>query len=434
MAAKFPEFDILALALAPLDLPMQDLDDQEDFALSKKENEERFGAPVRDNDLARAIEERIPDKTKKTTQWAYSVWQSWCEVRCVTQPLREMPVSDIDQHLSRFIMEARRQNGSPYPPKTLYQLVCGLQRYLRESARPEVAIFDDKNPTFDTSRKVLDARMKKLTSEGVGTVTRSAQPLSPEHEGILWSKGLFSIKTAEGLTNAVFWYNCKCFGLRGGDEHRQLVVEQYTIGGDHAGRFLRFVGRSSKNVQGGLKQRNVKSKDLKIYASPSLGERCVVDIFSTYMALIPRNGSFYRRPIKGSSAPPRYSAQVIGKNFLQTIVARFCAKAGFEGNFTNHSGKVTCATTLFSKNFDEQLIQRQTGHRSNAVRVYKRPTTAHDVAVSNALQPPPQKAEEKKLDDGQQACCSYSAHRSQPQNIDCTLVPQGVSINISINQ
>ena len=80
MAAKFPEFDILALALAPLDLPMQDLDDQEDFALSKKENEERFGAPVRDNDLARAIEERIPDKTKKTTQWAYSVWQSWCEV------------------------------------------------------------------------------------------------------------------------------------------------------------------------------------------------------------------------------------------------------------------------------------------------------------------------------------------------------------------
>ena len=84
MAAKFPEFDILALALAPLDLPMQDLDDQEDFALSKKENEERFGAPVRDNDLARAIEERIPDKTKKTTQWAYSVWQSWCEVRCVT--------------------------------------------------------------------------------------------------------------------------------------------------------------------------------------------------------------------------------------------------------------------------------------------------------------------------------------------------------------
>ena len=111
MAAKFPEFDILALALAPLDLPMQDLDDQEDFALSKKENEERFGAPVRDNDLARAIEERIPDKTKKTTQWAYSVWQSWCEVRCVIQPLREMPVSDIDQHLSRFIMEARRHDN-----------------------------------------------------------------------------------------------------------------------------------------------------------------------------------------------------------------------------------------------------------------------------------------------------------------------------------
>ena len=90
MAAKFPEFDILALALAPLDLPMQDLDDQEDFALSKKENEERFGAPVRDNDLARAIEERIPDKTKKTTQWAeYRLYScaTGCEHQHQYQPV-----------------------------------------------------------------------------------------------------------------------------------------------------------------------------------------------------------------------------------------------------------------------------------------------------------------------------------------------------------
>ena len=79
--------------------------------------------------------------------------------------------------------------------------------------------------------------------------------------------------------------------------------------------------------------------------------------------------------------------QVIGKNTLGTIVKRFCKEAGFEGQYTNHSGKVTCATTLFKENIDEQFIKRQTGHRSDTVRAYKRPCSSHDVAVSDALQP-----------------------------------------------
>ena len=37
---------------------------------------------------------------------------------------------------------------------------------------------------------------------------------------------------------------------------------------------------------------------------------------------------------------------------------------------------------------DEQVIMRQTGHRSNAVRAYKRPGVEHDLMVSNILQPP----------------------------------------------
>ena len=76
------------------------------------------------------------------------------------------------------------------------------------------------------------------------------------------------------------------------------------------------------------------------------------------------------------------------------MLKKFCHKAGFEGNFTNHSGKVTCATELFSNDIDEQLIMKQTGHRSqDAVRKYKRPSAQHDAQVSVILQPPiPKKA------------------------------------------
>lgn len=192
--------------------------------------------------------------------------------------------------------------------------------------------------------------------QGIGTTRKQ--------ENQLWEKGVFSLTCGWGLTYALFWHNCKLFGLRGGDEHRSLTREQFTIGRDEMGRFLRFSGRSSKNVQGGLKQRKVQFKDLKIYSRPELGERCVVDLFNHYFGFVPKEGPFYRKPL--GNDPPKFAAQVIGKNKLAGLVKEMCQRAGFSGNYTNHSGKVTCATRLFSSNVDEQLIMRQTGYRSNA--------------------------------------------------------------------
>ena len=181
------------------------------------------------------------------------------------------------------------------------------------------------------------------------------------------------------------------YGLRAADEHRSLDAEQFTIESDENGdRCLRFNGRSCKNFQGGLHQRKVEAKDLKIYADQSLGERCIVSCFERYFSLIPKNGPFYRRPIGDN--PPRYSVQAVGINSLKKIVKNFCNEAGFSGQYSIHSGKVTCATELFRNNVDEQLIMQQTGHRSqDAVRKYKRPTIEHTKQVSKYLQPPPPK-------------------------------------------
>ena len=44
----------------------------------------------------------------------------------------------------------------------------------------------------------------------------------------------------------------------------------------------------------------------------------------------------------------------------------------FEGrNITNHSGKVTLCTILFNSGFDDKLIRQRSGHKSNAINVYK---------------------------------------------------------------
>ncbi len=93
--------------------------------------------------------------------------------------------------------------------------------------------------------------MNSLTAAEVGTVPKKAEPLSKEQKQTLWAKGVFDIHSAQGLTYLVFFYNYKLFDLRGGDEDRDLCREQFIVDFDSAGRYLRFMGRASKNVKGG---------------------------------------------------------------------------------------------------------------------------------------------------------------------------------------
>lgn len=71
---------------------------------------------------------------------------------------------------------------------------------------------------------------------------------------------------------------------------------------------------------------------------------------------------------------------------LAKTVSKLCSKAGFKGFFTNHSLRATAATRLYNAGIDEQLVTEKTGHRSNAVRSYKRTSDDQQSAVSSILQ------------------------------------------------
>lgn len=116
------------------------------------------------------------------------------------------------------------------------------------------------------------------------------------------------------------------------------------------------------------------------------GPRCLADLFEKYLNALGNRGFFFRRPLKDGL---RYSEAVVGINKLKTFVSFMCKKAGIEGNFTNHSGKRTCATMLFDAGIDEQEIMSRTGHRSEkGLRQYKRATPAVMARTSVVLDPP----------------------------------------------
>ncbi|ESO99621.1 hypothetical protein LOTGIDRAFT_173701 [Lottia gigantea] len=93
----------------------------------------------------------------------------------------------------------------------------------------------------------------------------------------------------------------------------------------------------------------------------------------------------------------------VGQNTLAKTVKRLCKAAGLpgitfdmgdiwanqarvSGFYTNHSPRATCATRLFRCGVGEQLIAKTTGHRSNAIRQYKRTDTIQDAIVSKVIQ------------------------------------------------
>ena len=300
-------------------------------------------------------------------------------------------IPSIDHWLVRFILEARRKtDGKPYPPNTLYGIITGIQRFYKdEKNRPDLDVLNSNNHGFIQTRKALDSRMKELTEQGYNVV-RGSDNITPQDEAALWDSGTFNLNSARGLSYCVFFYNGKIFGLRGGSEHRSLTPDQFDIIQGSEGKFLRFTSRNTKNVSGGLKTRRVLPRVIDHYGEPD-NERCVVRIFEKYLYHIPRNGSFYRKPLSNIDGMIIFSSQNIGENTLGKYVKTMFQHANIdtEGRkITNHSARHSLISSMLNAGHTDFDIKARSGHRSNALDTYKKPDINRKKNISYTLNPP----------------------------------------------
>jgi len=84
------------------------IDDSEDFNLGSTENSKQFGPSLTEKALDQAISDRIPEKIRKTMQWAVSVFRAWCDACGVKDATENMAVVVLVDLLPRFVMEVRR--------------------------------------------------------------------------------------------------------------------------------------------------------------------------------------------------------------------------------------------------------------------------------------------------------------------------------------
>ena len=241
------------------------------------EKQARFSVVATNDEILRRMVQNVPQKTRYQNSWATSAWRDWAEWRNSTAdptllaaPFKIAPIDPQDATeqelgfwLSRFVLEVRNAKGKPYPPTSLHNLLCGIQRHFNTRADGEhrnVKIFNKDNRNFHKFYESCDSVMRNLTSEGYGQDVKQADPITAEDEEALWSTNTISLDTAKGLLFGVYFYNVRSFALRGGKIHRDLEKEQFKIDIDlETGvEVLRYHERLSKGNQQGLRHLKVK--------------------------------------------------------------------------------------------------------------------------------------------------------------------------------
>ena len=83
--------------------------------------------------MSKICEGYVPLNTGKATKWALKVFEQWREPRnaanveqCPDNLLLEPCMEQLNYCLSRFVVEARREDGMPYPPLSISNILAEI--------------------------------------------------------------------------------------------------------------------------------------------------------------------------------------------------------------------------------------------------------------------------------------------------------------------
>ena len=153
---------------------------------------------VSEEKITKMMEVHYQHRTEANIKWAVKLFKDWhemqmshgvCDLEIVNSNLEnahQIEKSDFEFALCRFICEVKktREDGD-FPGRTLYQIVCSLQNYLRKCEVNWKLIHRDN---FTNFQRVLDSVMQERAAMLIGTVKKQAQVISLDYENSMWDK------------------------------------------------------------------------------------------------------------------------------------------------------------------------------------------------------------------------------------------------------
>ena len=176
-----------------------------------------------DNDVDYFKEASSAKNTKKSTNNWIKAYETWAGARGFYTKSEKYKPEDLNQTLEKFYIEIRRKDCKDYEPDSLKVMLAALDRYLKSRDYPVSII---KGQEFNSSRKVIERRARKLREEGKGKQPHKSSSITDAEEAVLWEEKKFGDSSARSLQNTVWRTIVQHFGLRGRDNHYNLKIER----------------------------------------------------------------------------------------------------------------------------------------------------------------------------------------------------------------
>ena len=179
--------------------------------------EERFSFNIEEDDLEAFKKGECPANTIKIMEWAMKNFESWRIARnskfkdqCPERWFED--TENLCGWLCRFVAKTRKADGGEYTPRSIYLLLAGLQRKVRQ-ANPKESFNVFTDARFKELRNVCDSVFKRLHQKGVGSETKSTPVLTQLEEDKLWESGVLNLNAPVGVLRAVFSLMEKAFAF-----------------------------------------------------------------------------------------------------------------------------------------------------------------------------------------------------------------------------
>ena len=302
--------------------------------------------------------------------------------------------TNLEYALCRFICEVRKaKQGGEYPGRTLYQMACAIQNYLKKKGLKWRIVHGEN---FQDFNRVLDGVMQERANAAIGTVRRQAEVISMEFENKLWETNVLGEESPDKLRSTVLYLlgvNC---ALRAGDEHYGLRrpggCTPSQISFETNSMNVKCLVYPEDNVTktnlGGIRDQKKERKIVWIKPSRNVN-RCPVRLVAKYINLLSKVGkkpNLYLHSMRKPKPNCWFTTSPLGINKVRTVVSQMLKDAGLDGFFTNHSLRRTAATRLFRAGTNVKLIKEITGPVSDAVEKYQITSDQQRMQLSSILQ------------------------------------------------
>ncbi|KAM3913798.1 uncharacterized protein RB166_018965 isoform 3-T3 [Leptodactylus fuscus] len=242
----------------------------------------QFSTPAAPDHVQSGQQQKNINTARKTTSDIQTLQNFMSEMN-ENRKVEEIPHTELDTLLSKFILLVKRKDGNEYEPHTLRCMVGSIDRYLKEHSYHHTIIYGNSKD-FPLTKQSLNAKIKFLKKVAESNPPIRQEALTDDDIENLYKTGTLSLDNPTSLLNLVFFNNGIHFALRTNEQY-SLQWGAIKLKIDPRGnQYLEYKDCQTETLEN---RKNARQMKPRIYATPHTPDRDPITAYLKYQSFRP---------------------------------------------------------------------------------------------------------------------------------------------------